>query len=332
MTGRPNFAPLLEGFFTQRLMRQRRASAHTIGSYRDTFRLLLQFVQQRLRKAPSALMLDDIDALLVVAFLDDLEAKRGITARTRNLRLTAIHSFFRYVAFEAPAHAAQTQRVLAIPAKRFTRRLVPFLSRSEVDALLAAPDLRTWSGRRDHAMILLAVQTGLRLSELTGLVPDDLQLGAGAHVRVIGKGRKERCTPLSKSTRALLAAWTREPPKVVGQPVFPNAQGGRLSAHGVQYLLAKHVATAATACPSLKRKRVSPHILRHTTAMDLLQEGVDRSVIALWLGHESIDTTQMYLEADLELKQRVLDRTTPPTGRPGRYRPDDKLLAFLKGL
>ena len=332
MTSRPSFAPLLEGFFTQRLMRQRRASAHTIASYRDTFRLLLRFMQQRLRKAPSALMLDDIDAPLVVAFLDDLEAKRGITARTRNLRLTAIHSFFRYVAFEAPAHAAQTQRVLAIPAKRFTRTLVPFLSRPEVDALLAAPDLRTWSGRRDHALILLAVQTGLRLSELTGLVPDDLQLGAGAHVRVIGKGRKERCTPLSKSTRAVLTAWLREPPKVIGQPVFPNAQGGRLSAHGVQYLLAKHVATAATTCTSLTRKRVSPHVLRHTTAMDLLQEGVDRSVIALWLGHESIETTQMYLDADLDLKQRVLDRTTPPTGRPGRYRPDDKLLAFLKGL
>jgi site-specific recombinase XerD len=332
MIGQLSLAPMLEGFFTQRLMRQRRASAHTIASYRDAFRLLLQFSNGRLHKAPSALTLEDIDAPLVVAFLDDLEAKRGITARTRNLRLTAIHSFFRYVAFEAPAHAAQTQRVLAIPAKRFTRTLVPFLSRPEVDALLAAPDQRTWSGRRDHALILLAVQTGLRLSELTGLVADDLQLGAGAHVRVIGKGRKERCTPLSKSTRAVLAAWTREPPKVAGQPIFPNAQGGRLSAHGVQYLLAKHAAVAAATCPSLARKRVSPHVLRHTTAMDLLQEGVDRSVIALWLGHESIETTQMYLDADLELKQRVLDRTTPPTGRSGRYRPDDKLLDFLNGL
>ncbi len=263
MTGRPTFAPMLEGFFTQRLMRQRRASAHTIASYRDTFRLLLQFVQQRLSKAPSALMLDDIDAPLVAAFLDDLEVTRGIMARTRNLRLTAIHSFFRYVAFEAPANAARTQRVLAIPAKRFTRTLVPFLSRPEVDALLAAPDQQAWSGRRDHALILLAVQTGLRLSELTNLVPADLQLGAGAHVHVIGKGRKERCTPLSKSTRAVLTAWIREPPKVVGQPVFPNAQGGRLSAHGVHYLLAKHVATASTTCPSLKRKRVSPHVLRH---------------------------------------------------------------------
>ena len=332
MSGLPSFAPLLEGFFTQRLMRQRRASAHTIASYRDTFRLLLQFVQQRLHKTPSALMLDDIDAPLVVAFLDALEAKRAITARTRNLRLTAIHSFFRYVAFESPAHAAQTQRVLAIPAKRFTRKLVPFLSRPEVDALLTAPDLRTWSGRRDHALILLAVQTGLRLSELTSLLPDDLQLGTGAHVRVIGKGRKERCTPLSKSTRAVLTKWLREPPKAAGQPVFPNAQGGRLSAHGVHYLLAKHVATATMACPSLMRKRVSPHVLRHTTAMDLLQEGVDRSVIALWLGHESIETTQMYLDADLDLKQRVLDRITPPTGRTGPYRPDDKLLAFLKAL
>lgn len=332
MTGQPTFAPLLEGFFTQRLMRQRRASAHTIASYRDTFHLLLQFVHERLRKAPSALMLEDIDAPLVAAFLDDMEAKRRITARTRNLRLTAIHSFFRYIAFEAPANAAQTQRVLAVPAKRFTRTLVPFLSRPEVDALLAAPDQQTWSGRRDHALILLAVQTGLRLSELTNLVTADLQLGAGAHVHVIGKGRKERCTPLSKSTRTVLTAWIREPPKVVGQPVFPNAQGGRLSAHGVHYLLAKHVATAGATCPSLKSKRVSPHVLRHTTAMDLLQEGVDRSVIALWLGHESIETTQMYLDADLELKQRVLDRTTPPTGRPGRYRPDDKLLEFLKGL
>jgi site-specific recombinase XerD len=282
MSGRPSLAPLLEGFFMQRLMRQRRASAHTIASYRDTFRLLLQFVHRRLRKAPSALMLEDIDAPLVAAFLDELEVKRGITARTRNLRLTAIHSFFRYVAFEAPAHAAQTQRVLAIPAKRFTRTLVPFLSRPEVDALLAAPDLRTWSGRRDHALILLAVQTGLRLSELTGLVPDDLQLGAGAHVRVIGKGRKERCTPLSKSTRAVLTAWTREPPKVAGQPVFPNARGGRLSSHGVQCLLAKHVAAAAATCPSLKRKRVSPHVLRHYLPFLTMSRDSQRGGPASW--------------------------------------------------
>jgi site-specific recombinase XerD len=332
MTTPPSFATLLERFFTQRLMQQRQASAHTIASYRDTFKLLLEFVQQRLHKAPSALSLEDMDAPLVTAFLDEQEHVRGVTARTRNLRLTAIHSFFRYAAFEMPSHAEHIQRVLAIPAKRFTRALVPFLSRQEVDALLAAPDQRTWSGRRDHALILLAVQTGLRLSELTGLRREDLYIGPGAHVRVVGKGRKERCTPLSKSTRKVLAAWLREPTRADDQPLFPNARGGRLSAHGVHYLLNKHVMAAASTCSSLKNKRVSPHVLRHTTAMDLLQEGVDRSVIALWLGHESVETTQIYLDANLALKQEVLDKTTPPDGKPGRYRPDDKLLAFLKSL
>jgi site-specific recombinase XerD len=332
MKGQPTFAALLESFFTQRLMQQRRASTHTIASYRDTFRLLLQFIQTRLHKAPSTLALEDIDASLIVAFLDDLEEARAVTPRTRNLRLTAIHSFFRYVAFEAPTHAAQIQRVLAIPAKRFQRALVPFLSRQEVDALLAAPDQRTWSGRRDHALILLAVQTGLRLSELTGLRQEDLHVGTGAHVRVTGKGRKERCAPLSKNTRAVLAAWLREPPRAPDQPLFPNARGGRLSSHGVHYLLAKHVIAAGEVCPSPKQKRVSPHVLRHTTAMDLLQGGNEQAVIALWLGHESIETTQVYLDADLEMKQRILDKTTPPNGKPGRYRPDDKLLAFLKSL
>ncbi|MGD0505016.1 MAG: site-specific integrase [Steroidobacteraceae bacterium] len=328
----PIFPILLERFFTQRLMQQREVSAHTIASYRDTFRLLLKFVQKRLRKAPSTLSLEDIDASIVVDFLDELEKARKVTPRTRNLRLTAIHSFFRYVAFEAPAHAAQIQRVLAIPPKRFARKLVPFLTRPEVDALLAAPDQRTWSGRRDHALILLAVQTGLRLAELTGLRRQDLHLETGAHVRVIGKGRKERCTPLSKNTRSVLVAWLREPPRQSDQPVFPNARGGRLSAHGVHYLVAKHVAVATRTCPSLGSKRVSPHVLRHAAAMDLLQQGIDRSVIALWLGHESIETTQMYLDADLELKQRVLDAVVPPNGKPGRYRPGDKLLAFLNSL
>jgi site-specific recombinase XerD len=332
MKGQPSLAALLENFFTQRLMLQRRVSAHTIASYRDTFRLLLQFIQTRLHKAPSTLALEDIDAPVVVSFLDHLEKARAVTARTRNLRLTAIHSFFRYVAFEAPTHAAQIQRLLAIPAKRFQRALVPFLSRQEVDALLGAPDQRTWSGRRDHALILLAVQTGLRLSELTGLRQEDLHVGTGAHVRVTGKGRKERCTPLSKNTRAVLAAWLREPCRAPDQPLFPNAHGGRLSSHGVHYLLAKHVIAAAEVCPSLKQKRVSPHVLRHTTAMDLLHEGNEQCVIALWLGHESIETTQVYLDADLEMKQRILDKTTPPNGKPGRYRPDDKLLAFLKSL
>ena len=332
MKAEPSLAALLKGFFTQRLMQQRHASTHTIASYRDTFRLLMQFIYKRLHKAPWASALDDIDAQLVVAFLDDLEKVRAVTARTRNLRLTAIHSFFRYVAFEAPTHAAQTQRVLAIPAKRFQRTLVPFLSRQEVDALLAAPDQRIWSGRRDHALILLAVQTGLRLSELTGLRREHLHVGTGAHVRVVGKGRKERCTPLSKNTQAVLAAWLKEPPRASDQPLFPNARGGQLSAHGVHYLLAKHVAAAAEVCPSLNHKRVSPHVLRHTTAMDLLHQGNEQCVIALWLGHESIETTQVYLDADLEMKQRILDKTTPPNGKPGRYRPEDKLLAFLKSL
>jgi len=332
MTGQPSFASLLQSFFTQRLMQQRQASAHTIASYRDTWRLLLRFVQKRLHKAPSTLTLEDIDAPLITAFLDEMEKIRGVTARTRNLRLTAVHSFFRYAAFEAPSTSAHIQRILAIPAKSFTRALVPFLRRQEVDALLAAPDQRTWSGRRDHALILLAVQTGLRLSELTSLQREDLHVGTGAHVRVVGKGRKERCTPLSKNTRAVLAAWVREPPLAPDQPLFPNARGGRLSAHGVHYVLAKHVAAASDLCPSLKHKRVSPHVLRHTTAMDLLQEGTEQIAIALWLGHESIETTQVYLDADLELKQRILDKTTPPNGKPARYRPDDKLLSFLKGL
>jgi len=332
MNAAPTFATLLEGFFTRRLMSQRRASSHTIASYRDTFRLLLRFTQQRLRKAPSDLALGDVDAALVLAFLDEQEQRRGTSVRTRNLRLTAIHSFFRYVAFESPAHAAQAQQVLAIPSKRFARTLVNYLTRAEVDALLAAPDRSSWSGRRDHALILLAVQTGLRLSELTSLQREDLSMGTGSHVRVIGKGRKERCTPLSKATRTVLAAWLCEPLKATEQPLFPNAQGGRLSSHGVHYLLAKHVATASRNCPSLARKRVTPHVLRHTTAMDLLLAGVEQALIALWLGHESIETTQKYLDANLALKEQVLAKTTPPGAEAGRYRPGDKLLAFLTSL
>ncbi|MGF6788400.1 tyrosine-type recombinase/integrase [Paraburkholderia sp. 35.1] len=291
MIREPSFAALLEKFFIQRLMHQRQASVHTIASYRDTFRLLLEFVQRRLHKAPSTLALEDIDAPLVADFLDEQEQVRGVTARTRNLRLTAVHSFFRYAAFEMPSHSAHIQRVLAIPAKRFSRALVPFLSRQEVDALLAAPDQQTWAGRRDHALLLLAVQTGLRLSELTGLRREDLHVGAGAHVRVFGKGRKERCTPLRKSTRSVLVAWVREPPRAGNQPLFPNARGGRLSAHGVHYLLHKYVLAASEKCSSLKNKRVSPHVLRHTTAMNLLQEGVEPSVIALWLPSSIIDSS-----------------------------------------
>jgi site-specific recombinase XerD len=325
-------AALLQRFFTQRLMQQRQASPHTISSYRDSFRQFLKFVQQRLRKPPSRLTFEEIDAPLIVAFLDELEKRQGVSVRSRNLRLTAIHSFFRYAAFEAPAHSAQIQRVLAIPSKRFTRTLVQFLTRPEVDALLAAPDQFTWSGRRDHAFLLVAVQTGLRLSEMTGLKRADLIVGAGAHLRVIGKGRKERCTPLAQSTLAVLKAWLREPRRGNGDVLFPSAQGERLSVHGVQYLLTKHRVAASKVCPSLKEKRVTVHRLRHTMAMDLLQAGVDRSVIALWLGHESVETTQIYLEATLAMKERALAKTLPPNGSPGRYQPGDQLLGFLNSL
>jgi site-specific recombinase XerD len=255
MTAATSLAVLLQRFFTQRLMQERRVSPHTISSYRDTFRLFLKFTQQRLHKPPSALAFEEIDAPLIVAFLDYLEKQRGLSVRSRNLRLTAIHSFFRYIAFELPTHSAQIQRVLAIPSKRFTRKLVRSLTRAEVDALLAAPDQRTWFGRRDHAFILMAVQTGLRLSEITGVTRDDLVLGTSAHVRVVGKGRKERCTPLAKLTAAVLKAWLREPPKGDGRLLFPNAKGDRLTVHGVKYMLNKYAASAANVCPSLQNKR-----------------------------------------------------------------------------
>ncbi len=332
MTPPASLAPLLERFFTQRLMHQRQASPHTISSYRDTFRQFLTFVHRRLHTPPSQLTIEAIDAPLIVAFLDGLE-QHGVSVRSRNLRLTALHSFFRYAAFEAPAHSAQIQRVLAIPSKRFTRTLVQFLTRAEVEALLAAPDQRTWSGRRDYAFLLVAVQTGLRVSEITGLRRADVVVGTGAHVRVIGKGRKERCTPLAKSTVAVVKAWLREPQRGRGDVLFPSAQGARLSIHGVQYLLTKHRRTAAAVCPSLKSKRVTVHRLRHTMAMDLLQAGVDRAVIALWLGHESVETTQIYLEATLAMKEKALAKVTPPSSaRMPRYQPGDRLLGFLNNL
>lgn len=325
-------APLVERFFTQRLMNERQVSPHTIRSYRDTFRLLLQFTQRRLHKPPSKLTFEQIDAPLVVAFLDDLEQQRGLSVRSRNLRLTAIHSFFRYVAFELPDHSAQIQRVLAIPSKRFTRNLVRFLTRSEVDVLLEAPDRQTWFGRRDHAFILMAAQTGLRLSEITAVTRGALALEAGAHVRVIGKGRKERCTPLAKPTVAILKAWLRERPRDETALVFPNAKGGRLTVHGVKYMLDKHAAAAARICPSLKEKQVTVHVLRHTMALELLQAGVDRAVIALWLGHESVETTQIYLEATLAMKEQALGKASPPGSKTTRFRADDRLIGFLNSL
>jgi integrase/recombinase XerD len=326
------FPGLLEAFFTQRLMGQRQASPHTIASYRDTFRLLLHFVAARLRTPPSRLSLADLGAPVIGAFLEHLETARGNGRRSRSVRLAAIRSFFRYAAYEAPAHGEQIQRVLAIPSPRPPRPLVGFLTRPEITALLAAPNPRTWGGRRDYALLLVALQTGLRLSELTSLRRSDLSLGVGAHVRCQGKGRKERCTPLTKQAVAALTTWLREPPPGSGDFLFPNARGGRLSADGVQYLVAKHVARARQHCPSLRQKRVSPHVLRHTAAMELLQAGVDRTVIALWLGHESVNTTQIYLDATLTMKEEALRMISPFPAKSGRYRADDHLLHFLKNL
>jgi site-specific recombinase XerD len=332
MTTSVRLAPLLERFFTQRLMQERRVSPHTIGSYRDTFRLLLKFTHGRLHKSPSALVLEEIDAPLIKSFLNHLEKQRGVTARTRNLRLTAIRSFFRYIEFELPTHSEQIQRLLHVPQKLFTRKLVPSLTREEVDALLAAPNRRTWFGQRDYAFILLAAQTGLRLSEITGVTREDLVLSRGAHVRVIGKGRKERCMPLAKPTVAVLKAWLREPSKGNGPLVFTNFKGERLTVHGVKYMLNKHTATAAKACPSLKTKKVTVHRLRHAMAMDMLQEGEDRAIIALWLGHNSVETTQMYLDATLAMKEKALAKLKPRLATPVRFRPGDRLLNFLSNL
>jgi integrase/recombinase XerD len=328
-----NVATLIERYFTERLIRQRDVSDNTIASYRDTFRLLFTFAETKLRKAPSSLELKDLEAPFISAFLADLEAKRGASVRTRNLRLTAIRSFFRFVSFEEPAHSALIQRVLAIPNKRHDKRQVHFLTRPEIEAILATPERTTWLGRRDHTLLLLAVQTGLRLSELIGLDRDALHLSAGAHVRVIGKGRKERCTPLSKNARCSLQAWLKEPVRRGASALFPNMHGGRLSADGVQSLVAKYVQVASERCPSLKSKRVSPHILRHTAAMELLQAGVDSSVIALWLGHESIETTQIYLHAHLALKEVALAKLKPyKRNRRARFEPSDRLLDFLEAL
>lgn len=323
---------LLQRFFTERLMTQRQVSPHTLASYRDAFRLLLRFAQRERHQRPSDLALADLDAAFIGRFLSTLEGTRHCTVRTRNARLTAIRSFFHFASFQEPASAADIQRVLAIPYKRQNRPIVSFLTHDEIDALLAAPDRRTWCGRRDHALLVLAVQSGLRLSELTSLEHDSITLGAGAHVRCVGKGRKERCTPLTSLTVQVLKAWLKEPPLAGSSVLFPNPRGGRLSADAVQYLVRKSVRTATARCPTLASKRISPHVLRHSAAMELLAAGVDGSVIALWLGHESVNTTQIYLHAHLALKEAALAKTTPPHVTPGRFRPDDRLMQFLNAL
>jgi site-specific recombinase XerD len=325
-------APLIESFFTDRLCPQLRASQNTVSAYRDTFRLLLGFSQKDVGKAPSELSLADVDAPLVGRFLTHLEAQRRNSARSRNARLSAIHSFFHYVAFLEPAHSGLIQRVLAIPHKRCERNLVNFLTRPELEAVLRAPDQSTWHGRRDYALLLVAVQTGLRVSELIDLRPEQLVLGTGAHIRCHGKGRKERCVPLTRQVAAVLKAWIAEQALSPADPVFQTRRGGGFSRDGIEQLVAKHAAKAASACPSLQDKRVSPHVLRHTTAMRLLQSDVDCAVIALWLGHESVETTGIYLHADLTIKERALAKTAPTYAASRRYRPGDRLLAFLNGL
>ena len=325
-------APTLQAFFTDRLIGQRNASPHTIAAYRDTLRLLLCFAAQRTGRQPSQLDIDDLDAPLIGAFLDYLEHERANSIRTRNARLAAIRSLFKFAAFRHPEHAATIERVLAISPKRFERALITYLTEREIDALLAAPDRGTWTGRRDHAMLLLATQTGLRASELIGLTSGDAHLSVGAHVSCLGKGRKQRITPLTKQTVAILRAWLAERAGHPDEPLFPTRTGRPLSRDAIEHRLAKHAATANAACPSLAAKKITPHVLRHTAAMRLLHAGVDTSVIALWLGHEHIETTQIYLHADMALKEAALARTTPPNTPPGRYQPPDALLAFLETI
>jgi integrase/recombinase XerD len=325
-------APTLQAFFTDRLIAQRHASGHTFAAYRDTLRLLLAFAGQQTGTPPSALRVADLDAPLVGAFLDHLENERGNSASTRNARLAAVHSLFRYAALRHPEDAAVIQRVLAMPPKRSDRAIITYLDDTEVDALLAAPDQSTRTGRRDHAMLATAIQTGLRASELTALTVGDVHLGTGAHVCCLGKGRKQRATPLTATTITTLRNWLAEYAALPASPLFPARTGTPMSRDALERRLARHVSTAALACSTLAEKKVSPHVMRHTAAMRLLAAGVDTSVIALWLGHESVATTQIYIHADLALKEKALARTAPLHASAGRYQPPDAVMAFLKSL
>jgi site-specific recombinase XerD len=325
-------APTLQAFFTDRLAKQRCASPRTIIAYRDTFRLLLGFLQQRTAKQPSELDFEDLDAPSILAFLEHLEHDRGNSARTRNARLAALRSMFAYAALRHPEHAELIARVIAIPQKRHDKPLVAFLNDTEIKALLAAPDRTTWIGRRDHALLALAIQTGLRVSELTGLRCADVTLGTGSCVQCEGKGRKARQTPLTSSTQAVLRSWLRERAGHPNDPLFPTSTGARLTRDAIARRIAKHAGTAARRCPSLKAKQLTPHVLRHTSAMQLLHAGVDTTLIALWLGHEDVRSTQIYIHADMTIKERTLARSNPPSTTPGRYQPRDRLLAFLESL
>lgn len=323
---------LLQRFFTDRLRSQLGASPHTVASYRDTFRLLLAFASKRLGRPPSRLDVEDIDMTLVADFLDKLEQERVNTAKTRNTRLAAVRAFFRFVAYAEPACSLHCQRVLAIPTKRHERKPVDFLSEVETAALVAAPDQTTWIGRRDRILLLVATETGLRNAELRSLRRRDVDLGTGAHVRCSGKGRKTRGTPLRREVAKAVESWLAECGGGQDEPVFPSSRGGFLSADALQRLVARHVSTASAKCPSLAGRSITPHTLRHTTAMTLLRRGVDQTVIALWLGHESAETTQVYLHADMRLKERALGHSDPSGVTPSRFKPSDPLLAFLQSL
>jgi integrase/recombinase XerD len=325
-------APTLQRFFTDRLIRQRQASQHTIAAYRDALKLLLTFAEEHTGTPIPRLDITDLDAPLIGAFLDHLETRRGNTVRTRNARLAAIHSLFNYAATHHPEHAAVIQRVLAIPPKRFDRAVLTYLTEPEIDALLASPDRTTWTGRRDHALLTVAIHTGLRAAELTGLTINDLHLGTGAHLSCIGKGRKQRITPLTAVAASALTNWLSERAGQPADPVFITRRRTPLSRDALQRLVTKHAATATQSCPTLHGKEISPHVLRHSAAMRLLAAGVDITVIALWLGHENVATTNIYIHADLALKERALARTTPHDAAPGRYQPTDAIIAFLDSL
>jgi integrase/recombinase XerD len=325
-------APHLQAFFADYLCQQRRLSLQTIVSCRDTFRLLLTFLRDQTGIEPSALHMADIDASAVLSFLNYLEQKRGNSVRSRNIRLSAIRSFFRLVALRDPDSIGLVMRVLAIPTKREDRKLIGYLTRPEIQALLATPDSSKWSGRRDYALLSTRYNSGARVSEITALRRQQVCVGTSTFLQLTGKGRKERTVPLWPATARVLKAWLDELGEDAGQIAFPNARGKALSREGADYLLQQAVQRAIPDCPSLATKNITPHVIRHTTAMHLLQAGVDIATIALWLGHESIETTHVYLQADLAMQEQALEKLDPIEGGWKRFQAEDALLTFLASL
>jgi site-specific recombinase XerD len=325
-------AALVQAFFVEYLLNQKHASPRTLATYRDAFRLLLRFVHETHGVEPSTITVENLDAPIILAFLDHIERQRANCIRSRNARLAAVRSFFRFVQMREPAVLAVASRVLAIPVKRTERKLVGYLTRPEIDALLSAADLTNWDGRRDHALLLTLYNSGARVSEIIGVRRDEVVLDAPASLKLHGKGRKERAVPLWARTAQVLRTWFQELGDRSGSLAFPSARAHRLSRHGVSFLLGRLAHRAATACPSLGNKRISPHVIRHSTAMHLLQSGVDPAVIALWLGHESVETTHGYVEADLTMMDNAMGKLAPAGSAPARFKASDDLLAFLATL